>query len=148
MNNKDLLNKYQRGEISLEEYILILRNQNASINKNKRIDLNNALADKLDKEYKDFCREIMTKDKKEIFDKAYEITVKDELKEELKNMELYDAEKEMIILQDDVLNEFYKDWLDCNTPLGDVLIENLEESIATLTRYMGKRINRNFNNER
>ena len=148
MNNKELLNKYQRGEISLEEYILILRNQNASINKNKRIDLNNALADKLDKEYKDFCKEIMTKDKKEIFDKAYEITVKDELKEELKNMELYDAEKEMIILQDDVLNEFYKDWLDCNTPLGDVLIENLEESIATLTRYMGKRINRNFNNER
>ena len=148
MNNKELLNKYQRGEISLEEYILILRNQNASINKNKRIDLNNALADKLDKEYKDFCKEIMTKDKKEIFDKAYEITVKDELKEELKNMELYDAEKEMIILQDDVLNEFYKDWLDCNTPLGDVLIENLEESIATLTRYMGKRINKSFNNER
>lgn len=148
MKNKDLLKKYQRGEIDLEEYFLILRDQTKSTDINKRINLNNALADKLDKEYKDFCREIMTKDKKEIFDKAYEITVKDELKEELKNMELYDAEKEMIILQDDVLNEFYKDWLDCNTPLGDVLIENLEESIATLTRYMGKRINRNFNNER
>ena len=148
MKNKDLLKKYQKEEIDLEEYILTSRNRTKNVDMKKRIDLNNKLADKLDKEYKDFCKEIMTKDKKEIFDRAYEITVKGELKEELKNMELYDTEKEMIILQDDVLNEFYKDWLDCNTPLGDVLIENLEESVATLTRYMGKRINRNFNNER
>ena len=128
MNNKELLRKHQREE--------------------KRIDLDNALAEKLDKEYTEFCERIMTKDKEEIFDKAYEITVKDELKEELKNMDLYDTEKEMIILQDDVLNEFYKDWLDCDVPLGDVLRNNLEESIATLTRYMGKRINKNFDKER
>ena len=155
MKNDKLLNEYKSGKISLDEYILTLREQNANVTKHnnhkfkhKMVDLDKALADKLDKEYKDFCRKIMTKDKKEIFDRAYEITVKDELKEELKNMELYDAEKEMIILQDDVLNEFYKDWLDCDVPLGDVLRENLEESVATLTRYMGKRINRNFNNER
>ena len=128
MNNKELLRKHQREE--------------------KRIDLDNALAEKLDKEYTEFCEKIMTKDKEEIFDKAYEITVKDELKEELKNMDLYDTEKEMIILQDDVLNEFYKDWLDCDVPLGDVLRNNLEESISTLTRYMGKRINKNFDKER
>ncbi len=148
MKNKDLLKKYQKGKIDLEEYILTSRNRTKNVDMKKRIDLNNKLADKLDKEYKDFCKEIMTKNKKEIFDRAYEITVKDELKEELKNMELYDTEKEMIILQDDVLNEFYKDWLDCDVPLGDVLRENLEESVATLTRYMGKRINKNFNNER
>lgn len=145
MNNIELLKKYQKGEISLDEYVEILRTQS---NKNRHIDLNNALAEKLDKEYKEFCNKIMLKDKKEIFDKAYEITVKDEIKEELKNMEMYDAEKEIIIAQDNILNEFYYDWLNSDIPLGDVLRCDLEESIATLTRYMGRKNNKKIDNER
>ena len=46
-----------------------------------------------------------------------------------------------MFLQEDLLNEFYHDWLDCDTPLGDSLKECLEESVATLTRYMGKKKN-------
>ncbi len=145
MNNIELLKKYQKGEISLDEYVEILRTQS---NKNRHIDLNNALVEKLDKEYKEFCNKIMLKDKKEIFDKAYEITVKDEIKEELKNMEMYDAEKEIIIAQDNILNEFYYDWLNSDIPLGDVLRCDLEESIATLTRYMGRKNNKKIDNER
>lgn len=145
MNNIELLKKYQKGEISLDEYVEILRTQS---NKNRHIDLNNALAEKLDKEYKEFCNKIMLKDKKEIFDKAYEITVKDEIKEELKNMEMYDAEKEIIIAQDNILNEFYYDWLNSDIPLGDVLRCDLEESIATLTRYMGRKNNKKIDDER
>lgn len=145
MNNIELLKKYQKGEISLDEYVEILRTQS---NKNRHIDLNNALAEKLDKEYKEFCNKIMLKDKKEIFNKAYEITVKDEIKEELKNMEMYDAEKEIIIAQDNILNEFYYDWLNSDIPLGDVLRCDLEESIATLTRYMGRKNNKKIDDER
>ena len=54
-------------------------------------------------------------------------------------MELHDAEKEMLFMQDDVLNEFYHDWLDCDVPLGDSMQYCIEESIATLTKYMGKK---------
>ena len=56
-------------------------------------------------------------------------------------MDLHDAEKEMLFYQDDILNEFYHDWLDCDVPLGDSMQYCIEESIATLTKYMGKKNN-------
>ena len=63
-------------------------------------------------------------------------------------MNLYSAEKEMLFLQDDILNEFYHDWLDCDTPLGESMQPCLQESIATLTKYIGKKIKNNNEQER
>lgn len=108
--------------------------------KNKLENLDKKLAEKLDKEFNEFCKNLMKKDKKIIMNKAYEKTVKEEIKDELKNMDLYNKEKQIMIAQDNLLNEFYHDWLDCDTPLGESLRYNLEESIATLTRYKGKEI--------
>ncbi len=54
-------------------------------------------------------------------------------------MNLYDTEKEMLFFQDDILNEFYHDWLDCNVPLGNSMQNCIEESVATLTKYMSKK---------
>ena len=124
MNNNDLLNKYKRGIISYEEY-----------EKLSKEDLDIKLSNKLDKEYEDFCKELMRKDKTVIFDKAYEKTVKEELKEEIKNMDLHDREKEIMLKVDNLLDEFYKDWLDCDIPLGESLRDNLQDSVVTLTRY-------------
>ena len=59
----------------------------------------------------------------------------------LKYMNLHRAEKEMLILQDDILTEFYHDWLDDDTPLGDSMKPCIEESIAVLTKFIGKRFN-------
>ena len=42
---------------------------------------------------------------------------------------------------DDILHEFYHDWLDCDVPLGDSMQYCVAESIATLTKYMGKKKN-------
>ena len=53
-------------------------------------------------------------------------------------MKLHDQEKVIMIDQDDLLTEFYHDWLDTDVPLGDVLKDTLEESVASLTRYYGK----------
>ena len=53
-------------------------------------------------------------------------------------MNLHDKEKAIMIEQNDLLTEFYHDWLDTDVPLGDVLKETLEESVSTLTRYYGK----------
>ena len=122
---------YQRGVISLEEY-----NSIANTTKNNNFDY--LLEKKIEKEFNAFREKLKTKSPEEIIDKAYELIVKEEIKEELKNMKLHDQEKVIMIDQDDLLTEFYHDWLDTDVPLGDVLKDTLEESVASLTRYYGK----------
>ena len=119
---------YKRGIIDAKEYENI-----------KVVDIDLALETKLERELNHFKRGLKKLPKNKIIDKAYEITAKEEIKDALINMDLYDAEKEMLFYQDDVLNEFYHDWLDCDVPLGDSMQYCIEESIATLTKYMGKK---------
>ena len=119
---------YKRGIIDAKEYENI-----------KVIDLDLALETKLEREFNHFKRGLKKLPKNKIINKAYEITAKEEIKDTLINMELHDAEKEMLFYQDDILNEFYHDWLDCDVPLGDSMQYCIEESIATLTKYMGKK---------
>ena len=119
---------YKRGIIDAKEYENI-----------KVIDLDLALETKLEREFNHFKRGLKKLLKNKIINKAYEITAKEEIKDTLINMELHDAEKEMLFYQDDILNEFYHDWLDCDVPLGDSMQYCIEESIATLTKYMGKK---------
>ena len=120
---------YKRGIIDAKEYENI-----------KVIDLDLALETKLEREFNHFKRGLKKLPKNKIIDKAYEITAKEEIKDTLINMELHDAEKEMLFYQDDILNEFYHDWLDCDVPLGDSMQYCIEESIATLTKYIGKKM--------
>ena len=134
MKNKKLEKLYAKGEISIEEYNNKLSERK---HKPKKPNLDFKLAQKLDREYAEFCEKLLARDKKVIFDKAYEKVVKEEMKEELKNMDLHDKEKQIMIAQDDLLNEFYHDWLVVDIPLGEPLRYSLEESIATLTRYKG-----------
>lgn len=119
---------YKRGIIDAKEYENI-----------KVIDLDLALETKLEREFNHFKRGLKKLPKNKIINKAYEITAKEEIKDTLINMELHDAEKEMLFYQDDILNEFYHDWLDCDVPLGESMQYCIEESIATLTKYMGKK---------
>ena len=107
----------------------------------KNINTDNALDYLLEKEFEKFKENMMKKSKEEIFDSAYEITVKKEIKDELKYMNLHRAEKEMLTLQDDILNEFYYDWLNEDTPLVDSMKPCIEESVSTLTKYIGRRFN-------
>lgn len=93
------------------------------------------LNEKLEKEFKEFCEVLKTKTPEEIIERAYEITVKEELKDEIVNMDLHDKEIEIMLEHKDLLEEFYHDWLDCDTPLGESLRENLQESVAIITRY-------------
>lgn len=132
--NKKLLQAYkdyQRGAISLEEY-----NSIANATKNNNFDF--LLEEKLDKEFNTFREKLKTKSPEEIIDKAYELIVKEEINEELKNMKLHDQEKVIMLDQSDLLTEFYHDWLDTDVALGEVLKETLEESVSALTRYYGK----------
>ena len=128
MNNLDML--YKKGLIDTKEYHERL----------KIVDLDLALETKLKREFKAFKKDLKKLPKNKIIDKAYELISKEEIKYTLLNMDLHEAEKEMLFYQDDVLNEFYHDWLDCDVPLGDSMQYCIEESVATLTKYMGKKI--------
>ena len=121
-------NLYIRGIIDNNEYEKI-----------KVVDLDLALETKLEKEFNYFKKGLKKLPKNKIIEKAYELTAKEEIKDTLINMDLHDAEKEMLFYQDDILNEFYHDWLDCDVPLGDSMQYCIEESVATLTKYMGKK---------
>lgn len=121
---------YKKGLIDTKEYHERL----------KIVDLDLALETKLKREFKAFKKDLKKLPKNKIIDKAYELISKEEIKDTLLNMDLHEAEKEMLFYQDDVLNEFYHDWLDCDVPLGDSMQYCIEESVATLTKYMGKKI--------
>ena len=123
MRNNNLLNKteYENNERGVEI-----------------IDLDNALETMLEREFIYFKKGLKKLHKGKIIDKAYELVCKDEIKEELKYMELHDAEKEMMLIQGDILDEFYKDWLNEDAQLGESMQNSISESIGMLTRYMGK----------
>ena len=128
MNNLDML--YKKGLIDTKEYHERL----------KIVDLDLALETKLEREFKTFKKDLKKLPKNKIIDKAYELISKEEIKDTLLNMDLHEAEKEMLFYQNDILNEFYHDWLDCDIPLGDSMQYCIEESVATLTKYMGKNL--------
>lgn len=132
----NIIREYGKGQISLKEcYKKLAERQN---NRGNIKDLTEILNQKLEREFKDFCDKMEEKKPKEIVKKAYEITVKEELKEEIKNMRLEEKEKAIMIDQNDLLTEFYHDWLNTDIPLGESLRDTLEDSVVMITRYYGK----------
>ena len=158
MSENSLFELYKRGKITEEELKRAIgmekvyrnyRIRNFKSDKSNKKDeeetkdfsIDTTLERVLESEFKDFKEKTLKKSKEEIFESAYEITSKEEIKDTLKYMNLHRAEKEMLILQDDILTEFYHDWLDDDTPLGDSMKPCIEESIAVLTKFIGKRFN-------
>ena len=102
----------------------------------------NKLENKLTNEYNKFKEKTLEKSKEDIFNSAYEITSKEEIKEMLQMIELYEKEITALIDQDDVLNEFYHDWLNDDSSLGESMENSILNSITTVTRYNDKNNNK------
>lgn len=125
----ELIQKCKNGETIDKRYISIIK-----LDK-KQLEEKNSLDEKLDNEFTSFCENTKTKSPQEILDSAYEITLKEEIKDSLKSMELYPLEVSALLKQNDILSEFYHDWLNVDTPLGEVLENSIKESLAMVTRY-------------
>ena len=132
-----------------------LRNKkDISLQENKYSEKNKSIENMLDYilqgEFNDFKEKTMKMSKNEIFDASYEITAKEEIKDAIKSMNLHRAEKEMLLLQDNILDEIYQDWLKNDTPLGLSMQDSIEQSIDILTKHIGEKYNlsRKKNNER
>lgn len=125
MNKYEIL--YKRGLISYEEYQ----------EKSQQLALDVQLEDKLNKELKQFKKNLKRKSKNEIMNKAYELTCKEEIKHELLNLD--NDKKEFLYLQDeDLLSEIYEDWLKFDAPLVDSMRDSIDE---TITRKMNNALN-------
>lgn len=129
----DVIEKMKNNDTSVERYYSVI---DSRIKEYKNLD---KLDNKLEKEYSKFYNNLQKKSKKEILDSAYELTVKGELKDRLKSTDLFQLEVIAMLDQKDLLNEFYQDWLNVDTPLGEVLEESIDESISMLTRYYEQR---------
>ena len=122
MNKYEIL--YKRGLISYEEFQ----------KKEQQLALDLQFEDKLNKELYQFKKNLKRKSKNEIMNRSYELTCKEEIKLELLN--LSDDKKEFLYLQDDeILSEFYNDWLKFDAPLVDSMRGSIDE---TITRKMNK----------
>lgn len=125
MNKYEIL--YKRGLIGYEEYK----------EKTQQLALDVQFEDKLNKELKQFKKNLKRKSKNEIMNKAYELTCKEEIKHELLNLD--NDKKEFLYLQDDdLLSEIYEDWLKFDAPLVDSMRDSIDE---TITRKMNNALN-------
>ena len=82
----ELIQKLKNGETIDKKYNSIIK---LDI---RQLEEKNSLDEKLDNEFTSFCENAKTKSHQEILNSAYEITVKEEIKDSLKNMDLYPLE--------------------------------------------------------
>ena len=134
MKNK-IYKKYQEKDIQAFEYTKKLHKEN----EDTETKLNNGFNNKLNNELDKLHERLLEKGKKEILDSAYEVTVKEQIKDILSKMNLHEVEKEVLFLQDDLLTELYQDWLHYDSSLSEVITDSVDKSISTILRKLGIR---------
>ena len=125
--------EYQEKDIQAFEYTKKLQKENAET----EINLDEGFYNKLDNELKEFHENLLEKGKEEILNYAYEITVKEHIKDILKEMNLHEVEKEVLFLRDDLLAELYQDWLHYDATLKEPITDSVDKSISTILRNLG-----------
>lgn len=125
--------EYQEKDIQAFEYTKKLQKENAET----EINLDEGFYNKLDNELKEFHENLLEKGKEEILNSAYEITVKEQIVDILKDMNLHEVEKEVLFLRDDLLAELYQDWLHYDANLKEPITDSVDKSISTILRNLG-----------
>lgn len=125
--------EYQEKDIQAFEYTKKLQKENAET----EINLDEGFYNKLDNELKELHENLLEKGKEEILNYAYEITVKEQIKDILKEMNLHEVEKEVLFLRDDLLAELYQDWLHYDATLKEPITNSVDKSISTILRNLG-----------
>ena len=122
--------EYQEKDIQAFEYTKKLQKENEET----ELNLDEVLYNKLDNELKELHGNLLEKGKEEILNSAYEITVKEQIRDILKEMNLHEVEKEILFLRDDLLTELYQDWLHHDSSLREPITDSVDKSISTILR--------------
>lgn len=125
--------EYQEKDIQAFEYTKKLQKENAET----EINLDEGFYNKLDNELKEFHESLLEKGNEEILNSAYEITVKEQIVDILKDINLHEIEKEILFLRDDLLAELYQDWLHYDATLKEPITDSVDKSISTILRNLG-----------
>ncbi len=99
-----------------------------------KMDLN----EKVEQEYASFKKELEQKSPKEIIEKAYELVVKQEIKDELKEKNLTKDELKALLKEKDLLSECYEDWRNSDGRLGEVISYTIDDSIEIIEQEYKK----------
>lgn len=105
--------------------------------------LNIELNKKLNDEFETYKKKVIKKSPEEIINTAYELTVKEEIKDLLTFMNLDDREVKMLLKENNLLDYFYEDWLDTDVPLSDSIEMTIEDSLINLTKFYNRKNNSN-----
>ena len=125
--------EYQEKDIQAFEYTKKLQKENAET----EINLDEGFYNKLDNEQKEYHENLLEKGNGEILNSAYEITVKEQIVDILKDMNLHEVEKEVLFLRDDLLVELYQDWINYDATLKEPITDSVDKSISTILRNLG-----------
>lgn len=99
-----------------------------------KMDLN----EKVEQEYANFKKKLEQKSPKEIIEKAYELVVKEQIKDELKEKNLVEDELKALIKEKDLLSECYEDWGNSDGRLGDVISYTIDNTIELIEQEYKK----------
>lgn len=122
--DEEIEEKYKKGIISFDEYEKLVGDK-----------LTTMIKAKVKNEFNNYKKKLLELPKELIIDKSYETTVKQEFIDELKYKDLYIDEKKALINRDNLLDEFYKDWLDTDAELYEAIDNSFDETVIYLTRY-------------
>ncbi len=100
--------------------------------------LQGELVEKLEKEYEKYKKNLLLKSKEEILENSYETTVKEEIVDILSYSNLDNREIKALLEDNDILTEFYQDWLDCDTPLYASMEYCVQDSVDIVLRCYNK----------
>lgn len=99
-----------------------------------KMDLN----EKVEQEYANFKKELEQKSPKEIIEKAYELVVKEQIKDELKEKNLVEDELKALLKEKDLLSECYEDWRNSDGRLGEVISYTIDDTIELIEQEYKK----------
>lgn len=81
----------------------------------------------------------------QILKKSYETTVKEQLKDEITNRDLSKEQIRALLKTDNLLDEFYNDWLDEDSRLGEILENSIDTTLDIVeTNFNKVKNNRNI----
>lgn len=102
--------------------------------------LKEKLIEKVENEYREFVEELKKKTPEEIIENAYELTSKDEIIGQLKEMTLDEDEIKTMLRKNDLLAQFYSDWLDHDSQLGENISYSMTDTIEIMMNDNNEKI--------
>lgn len=108
--------------------------ESKELKENMRMNLKYELDVKLEKEYNDFKEELEQKSPKEIIEKAYELVMRHEIKEDIRYRELSLTELKALVNTKDVLSKCYDEWEENSSTLDEAIYPVMDNAIEIIER--------------